>query len=96
MPAGSVAVTVTVFGPSVRVMPEALKVVPVTVASTPFTVTEAVSSSTVPETVMTDSLVVVPSRGDVTDTTGGLLSMVKLIVVLPVFPARSVAVTVSS
>ena len=74
LPDESVASTAIVFVPSVRVIALLQLVVPV--ARIPFTVTDAmaVSSDAVPETVIVDVVIIVPSVGNVMVMIGGVES----------------------
>ena len=92
----SVAVTVMVFAPTLSGTFAADQVLPVTVAATPFTVTEAMPESVslaVPVTVMVGALLVAPFAGVVIVTTGLTASCVEETTLLsPEFVVPSVAV----
>lgn len=68
----SAAITVMVFNPSDRFM-SAVKVLLVTAAFTPFTVTMAILSSTVPVTVMGLVLTLPPLTGEIMVMTGAVV-----------------------
>jgi len=91
LPAGSSARAVRARGPSPPAMPAAVKAVPCIVASTPFTVTVAEASSTVPVTLTLAWPRICPATGVRISTTGATSSRVKVRLASPAFPARSVA-----
>jgi len=97
LPDVSVASTVMVFDPSVRVMPLFQLVVPV--ARIPFTMTFATAtlSDDVPETVIVDVVKLAPIEGDVIETVGKIVSSgvyVTVMLSVSILPDESVAITV--
>ena len=94
--AGSTARTERVLSPSARVTPERVKPPAVFCAGVPLTVTEAVGSSRVPDTVTVGGFRYWSSFCEVILTTGRTVSSSTLTAAeaAPVFPAASVAVAV--
>lgn len=88
--AGSVAVAVMVFCPSASCI-SAVKVLLVTCAFIPFTVTAAVSSSIVPVIVIGVALLALPSAGEVMAIIGSVLSMFTVVLVNALLSALSTA-----
>src|SRR5207302_7965249 len=92
---GSMAVAVRGLAPSTSGTPVAVNEPALTVATTPLTITAALSSLIVPVTVMGLLLTRLPSAGVVIVTTGGVVSRVTCTLAIPGFPAGSVAVHVT-
>ena len=94
LPATSKAWTLIVFAPGARVTGQ-LNAPAFTLADTPLHITVETpdkDSDTLPVTVRPGDVTIAPLAGDVIFTVGGVLSILRVTLVVALFPALSVAV----